>query len=73
MANRYWRMSENMGYAGTESSETIDLCDYLDIPEEEVEKMTNEFVEKYLNEEAWQSAIAKVETWVKPIDRDEME
>ena len=73
MANRYRRMNENMGYAGTKSSETIDLCDYLGVSEKEVEEMTNEYVAEYLSEEAWQSAIAKVEAWVEPIDKDDME
>jgi len=73
MANRYWKMCENMGYAGTDTYETIDLCDYWGNTEEEVEEMTNEYVENELGNEAYQSACERVEAWAEPIDKEDME
>lgn len=65
MANRYWTMHENMGYAGTDSQEEIDLLDYWGITEEELKEMTNAEVENKLTEEAWQQAVEKVEAWAE--------
>ena len=73
MANRYWRISENMGYAGTDSSETVDILDYWGITEEELEGMTDKEISATLSQDAWNAAVEKVEAYVEPIDEDEME
>ncbi len=73
MANRYWKLSESMGYAGTKSSETIDLCGYMGWSEEEVESRPQAEVQETLDNIAWEQAIEKVESWAEPITEDEME
>ena len=70
MANRYWRL---MGYAETDTTETIDLCDYMNLSEEDVEELSQEEVQKDLDNDAWQTAIEKVEAFAEPITEDEME
>jgi len=69
MANRYWKVCENMGYAGTDSEEEIDLVDDWNYSEEEVEEMTNEDAQKELEDYAWETAIQKVSSWAEPIEK----
>ena len=72
MADRYWIMKEHMGYAGTDSEEEIDLCDWYSITPEEVAEMSQEEVQKDLDEAAWQQAIEKVDASAEPDDNQEI-
>lgn len=61
MASRYWRLYEHMGYAGTDSEEYIDLCEWWGMSPEEVEEMDEGFVEAKLSDESFQNAIERVD------------
>jgi len=69
MAHRYWKLHENMGYAGTDSEEEIDLVDYWGYSEEEVEEATDEYVREELSKNAWEAACEKVSAWAEPIEK----
>ena len=69
MAHRYWTLHENMGYAGTDSEEEIDLVKFWGMEEEEIEEMTDEDVAEELSQSAWETACEKVSAWAKPIDK----
>jgi hypothetical protein len=73
MANRYWKLSENMGYVGTDSYETIDLCDWWGISEDEVDALDQNDVENRLSSDAWEQAVEKVDAWAEPISKEDME
>ena len=73
MPHRYWRMNEEMGYAGTDSSETVDAMDYLGYSEEKFNSLTDEEVKAELSKIAWEQAVEKVEAWVEKIDEEDME
>jgi hypothetical protein len=65
MTQRKWVLHENMGYAGTDSEDEIDLVDDWNYSEKEVEAMTDEEAEKMLSDEAWQAAIEKISAWAE--------
>ena len=67
MANRYWLLGSNYGFAGTHSEEKIDACEYLGYTEEEIEKMPEEELEKELYKFHYQNVIENVEAWVETI------
>ena len=66
MAQRYWTIHENMGYAGTDSEEEIDVLDRLNITEKELAEMSDSDVEKELCNMAWEDATQKIDVWVEP-------
>ena len=70
MAHRYWKLKENMGYAGTDSEEEIDLVKFWGNTEKEIEEMSEEEVQNQLDKDAWQQAIEKVDAYAEPIERE---
>ena len=70
MAHRYWKLKENMGYAGTDSEEEIDLVEFWGNTEKEIEEMSEEEVQNQLDKDAWQQAIEKVDAYAEPIERE---
>ena len=67
MADRYWTVGHNMGYAGTGSENKIDACEYLGYSEEDLAEMDNSDVESQLAEMEWQTAVENVDAWANPI------
>ena len=65
MTQRKWVLHESMGYAGTDSSEKIDLVDDYNYTEKEVEEMTDEEAETMLSKDAWEGAVQKVDAWAE--------
>ena len=63
MADRYWIIGENMGYAGTDSEDDVDVLNYLNITEIQLANMTNAEVEEELCKYAWEDAMQKVDVW----------
>ena len=66
MADRYWIVGHSMGYVGTNSENEVDLCEYYNMTEDEIEKMSNEEVEKELADDEYTEACGRVDAWAKP-------
>ena len=73
MADRYWKIGHSMGYAGTDSIETIDVCKFMGWTKKELTGMTNDDVEEKLAKMEWEEALQKIDSWAEPITEDEME
>ena len=71
MAQRYWTVHEDMGYAGTDSEEDVDALEWLGVTEKELEAMSDGEVEEELAKMAWDSAIEKVDAWAEPTEAEE--
>ena len=69
MAHRYWKLHENMGYAGTSSTEEIDLVDHWGYPEEDLADLDDEYVREELSQFAWEQACDRISAWAEPIDK----
>lgn len=70
MAARYYRVGHSMGYAGTKSEETIDLCDLWGWTASEVEDADQDEVLADLHKDEWEQACEKIDTWAEPVDED---
>jgi len=66
MAKRYWMAHWSMGYVGTDSVESVDLCGLFGYTEEEVAEMTDEDAEEYAREYALEQAQQKISAWAEP-------
>ena len=71
MADRYWRIGENMGYAGTESTDVIDLCEYMDMDEAAINNLSQEDVLEELSQDAWNRATERISSWAEPVTEDD--
>ena len=65
MAQRKWEYGYSMGYAGTDSKETIDLVTDWGYSEKEVEEMTDDEAQEIVTKSAYESAVEKIDYWAK--------
>ena len=67
MAHRNWKVCENMGYAGTDTCEEVDIVEWLGLTVEEAEEMTDDEAEDRLCKYQWEDAVQKVDVWAEKI------
>ena len=70
MATRYWKAKWNMGYAGTEMEEDIDLLDYCDSLEE-FEALSDEDAQSIVTDIAYEEAASMIEAWAEKANNEE--
>ena len=70
MATRYWKACYNMGYAGTDTKEDIDLLDYFESMEY-VEALSDEEAQNIVTDIAYEEASTMIEAWAEKADNEE--
>ena len=66
MAKRYWVVSWKTCYAGTDNTQTVDLCEFLAVTETKVKALTDVFAQEIMDAYAWERAIELIESWAEP-------
>lgn len=65
MVKRKWKVTTSMGYAGTDTTEEIDLVDYGLYTEEELDSLSDKDVIDQLYDDAFEYAKEKIDILVK--------
>lgn len=69
MAKRYWKTCWNMGYAGTETIEEIDLLNYVN-GQEELDKLSDEEANTIIYDIIYEEAASMIDIYVEEADNN---